>query len=354
MLDPVSLLKKLVSLPSDSGHEEQVVACLQQVMEDIGWQPQRHERNLFALLGQSGPLLLLNSHTDTVPPGEGWTKPPYGAMEEKGRIYGRGSNDAKGCLVAMIVGAARYWQKHAATPPGRLCLAATCEEEVMGHGLETLLPTLPRADAAVVGEPTGLHPAVAQKGLVVLELIAHGSSAHVAWGGGLNAISLAVQDHLALEALPFERLHPFLGATTLAVTQIEGGTRHNVIPDRCRMVVDIRLTPAYRPSEVVECIRGVIASELKVRSERLVPVEISPDAPIVQAVLRAHPQAQPFGSPTLSDWVFLREIPTVKIGPGDSHRSHTPDEYLEIEELLRGVDFYERLIGEYFAQPSLC
>jgi acetylornithine deacetylase len=321
-----------------------VVDRLHDLFGSLGWQPRRHGRNLFAVVGEGeGPLVLFNSHTDTVPVGEGWTRDPLGELDE-GRLYGRGSNDAKGCLVAMIAGVARYLEGGG---QGRVCVAATCEEEVMGQGLEALLPALPPLDAALVGEPTALQPAVAQKGLLVLEITAHGRAAHAAHGGGVNAIVNMAPDLLALAAPGLHRLHPFLGPTSLAVTQIEGGTRHNVIPERCTCVVDIRLTPAYTPDEVVALVRERVEGEVRVRSDRLGPVETSLEHPVVQAVLRARPGAEPYGSPTLSDWVFLRDVPTVKIGPGDSLRSHTPDEFVTVDELRDGVAFYERFLHEW-------
>ena len=347
-MNAVELLRELVRIPSESGHEDAVVTRLEALFESFGWQPRREGRNLWTLLGETGPLLLLNSHTDTVPAGEGWTHPPLAAELEQGRIYGRGANDAKGCLTAMILAAQRVFK--APGVRGRLCLAATCEEEINGQGLQQLLPSLPSPDAAVIGEPTGLAPAVAQKGLLVLELTNIGRSAHAAWGGGDNAIEAAARDVLALSGLNFERAHPILGRPSLHVTQIQGGLRHNIIPDRCRLVVDIRTTPNYTPAEIVAQVRAAVKGEVTVRSQRLEAVSTDTSHPIVQAALRANPKAAPYGSPTLSDWVFLKGIPTVKAGPGDSHRSHTPDEFIEIAELEAGVTFYEELIRRYFAQ----
>lgn len=348
MINVVELARALVRIPSESGREQAVVAHLEGVFQGLGWTPRRQGDNLYAFLGpEEGPLLLLNSHTDTVPVGEGWSKPPLEALVEDGKVYGRGTNDAKGCLAAMIAGAARAYMKDA--PKGRVCLAATCEEETIGKGLVELIKTLPRPDAAVVGEPTGLRPAVAQKGLVLLEITAKGRSAHAAWGGGVNAIEAAAKDVLALQAMSFEREHPALGKTTLAVTQIEGGRRHNVIPDRCKLVVDIRTTPAYEPAEIVEAVKAKVSGEVFVRSDRIRSVDVDPAHPIVRAALAANPGAQPFGSPTLSDWAWLRGIPAIKAGPGDSKRSHTPDEYVEVAELEAGAAFYETLIRRYFA-----
>jgi len=200
----------------------------------------------------------------------------------------------------------------------------------------------------VIGEPTGLAPAVAQKGLLVLEIMVKGRSAHAAWGSGTNAISLAAQDVLALANIKFARSHPALGRPSLNVTQIQGGTRHNVIPDRCKLVVDIRTTPDYSPEQIVDQVKKAVRGDVEVRSKRLQSVATDEAHPIVQAALAANPGAKPYGSPTLSDWVFLKDIPAVKVGPGDSRRSHTPDEYLEVNELEAGVVFYERMIGHYF------
>ncbi|MDE2144185.1 MAG: M20/M25/M40 family metallo-hydrolase, partial [Elusimicrobia bacterium] len=231
-------------------------------------------------------------------------------------------------------------------------LAATCEEEVLGQGLEKLLPELPRPDAAVVGEPTGLRPAVAQKGLIVLEITANGRAAHAAHGGGINAVEIAARDVLALSKLRFDKSHSALGLPTLNVTQITGGSRHNVVPDRCKLVVDIRTTPEYHPDEIVSAVRSVVEGSVHVRSSRLGSVETDPSHAVVLAALAANPAAKTYGSPTLSDWVFLKGIPAVKAGPGESKRSHTPDEYLEVAELEAGVVFYENLIRNYFLKAA--
>ncbi|HAM35454.1 MAG TPA: peptidase M20 [Elusimicrobia bacterium] len=347
-MNPVELLRELVRIASPTGQEEALVNRLQTLFGEMGWQARRQGRNLWTILGDQGPLLLFNSHTDTVPAGNGWSKDPLAAQLQDGRLYGRGANDAKGCLTAMILAAQRVFNA-GPRPRGRLCLAATCEEEINGQGLQTLLPDLPRPDAAVVGEPTGLSPAIAQKGLIVLELTSRGRAAHAAWGGGSNAVETAARDILSLGALNWERDHPFLGRPSLNVTQIQGGLCHNMIPDSCRMVIDIRTTPSYRPEEIVSLVRGRVKSEVTVRSQRLEAVSTDPAEPIVRASLAARPQSQAFGSPTLSDWVFLKGIPAIKAGPGDSRRSHTPDEYIAVAELEEGVDFYEELMRRYFA-----
>lgn len=345
MIDAVSLTRDLVRLSSDSGKEGPVVDYLEALFRGLGWKPVRSGRNLHVFVGEGQKTLLLNSHTDTVPVGEGWSKPPLEAVIEDGKLYGRGSNDAKGCLASMIVGLKNAEK----SLKGRVCLAATCEEETSGQGLEVLIKTLPKMDAAVVGEPTALNPAVAQKGLLLLHVTAKGRSAHAAWGGGVNAVEAAAKDVLSLNELSFDKKHPALGLPSVAVTQIRGGERHNVIPDLCTMTLDIRTTPSYAPEELIKLVQSRVKGEVTVRSQRLEAVDTDPSHPVVQAALKANPAGRPFGSPTVSDWVFLKGIPAVKVGPGDSRRSHTPDEYVTTEELQAGAKFYEDLIGGYFA-----
>jgi acetylornithine deacetylase len=347
----LDLLTEVVRIPSESKNEDAVVARLESAFLELGLKPSVTGRNLTATLdGGSGPLLLLNSHTDTVPVGQGWTRDPLKAEVVDGRLYGRGSNDAKGCLVAMILGAKKAFASNA--PKGKVLIAATCEEEVLGKGLETLLPALPKPDAAVVGEPTGLNSATAQKGLLLLEVIAKGKSAHAAHGGGVNAVEAAARDVLALSKLVVNGEHPYLGKTSLNVTQIAGGDRHNVIPDSCKLTIDIRTVPSVPPEDIIKLVQSAVEGEVRVRSNRLGSVETDPNHPIVKAALAANPSGRAYGSPTLSDWVFLKGIPTVKAGPGDSKRSHTPDEYLEVAELEAGVLFYEKLVREYFAKAN--
>lgn len=347
MTEPLEQLRRLVRVASVSGAEEAVAGELEGVMRDAGLEARRAGRNVYARLGEGGRTLLLVSHSDTVPVGEGWTRPADGSLLEEGRLYGRGSNDAKGPLTAMVLGAARAYAKDA--PAGRVVVAATCEEETSNRGIAELLPVLGPVDAAVVGEPTGLRPAVAQKGLLLLEVTAKGKAAHAAWGVGVNAVHAAARDIVALSELSFDRVHPVLGLPTLQVTQVEGGTRHNVIPERCKLVVDIRTTPAYSPGELTALVRAKVKGDVFVRSERLKSVDVDPAHPVVRAALAARPGAEAFGSPTVSDWAFLAGIPAVKAGPGDSRRSHTADEYLTAAELEEGVRFYEDLIRRYHA-----
>lgn len=350
-MNPVGLLKELVRQPSESGHEQATFDLLEAEYRRQGWRTVRGAKSLHAIIGEAGNLLMYVSHADTVPVGQGWTKPPLEAYEEEGRIYGRGANDAKACVAAMLAGAAAAFS--ARPPAGRLCLAVTAEEETTGAGMRELLGLAPRPDAAVVGEPTNLAPAVAQKGLLLLTVTSRGRSAHAAWGGGDNAVLSAARDALALAELSFDRDHPALGLPSVAVTQVRGGERHNVIPDLCELTVDVRTTPAYRAEELLGLVRAKVRGEVAVRSSRYEAVDTDPGQAVVAAALAANPGVPAFGSPTVSDWAFLKGLPAVKAGPGDSRRSHTPDEYVLAEEAEEGALYYERLIRAYFGSGGL-
>lgn len=348
MSEVVKLLTELVAIPSVSGDEEAVAAHLAAWLEERGLTPTVDDRNLHVrIAGRApGPVLLLNSHLDVVPPGDGWLADPFVPRLIDGRMIGRGANDAKASVAAMAVATVAL----AADPParGELVFAATCEEERGRDGLERLLPTLGPLDAAIVGEPTGLHPAVAQNGLLLLELYPRGRAGHAARPHlADNAISIAARDIVAIEGLTWEPANPHVGPMTLAVTQIEAGTAHNVIPDRARIVVDIRTIPEIPPHAVVERIRSVVRSEVRVRSDRLAPVATPAGAAILDAVLRALPDARPFGSPTLSDWAHLAGVPAVKLGPGLSEVSHTTEEWVELAQVERAADAYRQIARTY-------
>jgi acetylornithine deacetylase len=263
-------------------------------------------------------------------------------------MIARGCNDAKASVAAMAIAMVRL----AESPPetGEIVFAPTCEEERGRNGLEKFLPSLGRIDAAIVGEPTGLQPAVSQNGLLILELTARGKAGHAARPRiAVNAIDIAARDVAMLHDLRWEPEDPHVGPMTLVVTQIQAGTAHNVIPAECRMVVDIRTIPGIPPRDVVERVRSVVRSEVHVRSDRLPPVKTPEGARILDAVLATLPGAVPFGSPTLSDWAHLRDIPAVKIGPGISEVSHTIDEWIELAEVERAVGVYEGIARAYLA-----
>lgn len=344
----VALLAELVGHDSVSGSEHAVAAFLAGWLERRGLAVRLDDRNLEVRVGTSGPALLLNSHLDVVPVGEGWTSPPFVPRIEGGRMFGRGANDAKASVAAMALAMVAL----AKDPPEgvQLVFAATCEEERGRAGLERFLPSLGPLEAAVIGEPTELHPAVAQNGLLILELFARGRAGHAARPHlALNAVDVAARDVLALHGLTWSPENPHVGPMTLAVTQVEGGTAHNVIPDVCKLVVDIRTIPEIPPEDVVARVRATVASEVRVRSDRLPPVATPQGARILEAVLAARPEARPFGSPTLSDWAHLKGIAAVKLGPGRSEVSHTVDEWVALDQVERAVSLYERIARAWSA-----
>lgn len=347
-----ALLGSLVGIPSLSGEEKAVADWLAAYLGRAGLAVERLKDNLWFSLGAGDDTLILNSHLDVVPPSEGHPYPAFEPTVVDDRLYGRGSVDAKGCVTAMSLAAVELVESGWHPPEGgRLVVAFTTYEEMGGayNGLETLRPHLPTLSAGIVGEPTSLVPVTSQKGLLILRGVAEGRSAHAARAHlGDNAVVRAAADIGRLAALRPGRVHPLLGPVTVTVTTVEGGKARNVVPDRCVFHVDVRSTPSYSHGELVREIQAAVESRIEVHSDRLVPVETAADARIVRAVLRAVPGAEPAGSPTVSDWVFLRDLPVVKFGPGDSSLSHTADEHMPLDSLEAGVDAYRRVIEAYF------
>ena len=317
--------------------------------------------NVWAGLGDGDDLLLLASHLDVVPPSADHPHPPFEPTVRDGRVYGRGAVDAKASGAAMLQ-ALLGLAAEGFRPPGRVVVALTaCEEtgggyngmehlrrDVFGHGL-------PPVAAAVVGEPTELRLCLAQKGLLILTATAHGRTAHAARAHlGANALTVAARDLLTLDGFAFEKADPLLGRPTVTATLVEGGTAKNVVPDRCIVTLDVRSTPAYTHPELAGLLADALESEVAVCSERIVPCRTDPDARVARAAAAALVDlgldADPFGSPTASDWIFLNDVPAVKLGPGRSELSHTADEHVEVEQLTHAVDVYTRLIRHYFAR----
>jgi acetylornithine deacetylase len=333
-----TLLRDLVGIPSVSGEEKPVADFLQQWFEERGLAVHRSDRNLSVSVGKGRRRLLLNSHLDVVPPGTGWDSDPFVPFVRNDALVGRGSNDAKASVAAMACAMVALLERDL---DGQVVFAATCEEERGRNGLERYLPELGAFDAAVVGEPTELQPAVAQNGLLILELTARGRAGHAARPHlADNAISRAARDITALSALRWEPVNVHVGPMTLAVTQVEGGVAHNVIPGACKMVVDIRTIPDIPASEVVERVKATVESEVWVRSDRLAPAHTPAGSAILEAVEVALPGCVPFGSPTMSDWAHLTGIPAVKLGPGLSEVSHTANEWVNLPMVERAVDSY--------------
>ncbi len=351
--DAIDFLKALIRFPSLTGEEAAIADFVEDHVRRAGVDVLRHEDNVAAALGDGDDTLLLNSHLDVVPPSDNHPYDPFEPVETSGVLYGRGSVDAKASGAAMMMAllslAAEGW-----TPDdGRLIVGLTTHEEGGGtkNGLQDLRPRLPPLSAAVVGEPTALHPCVAQKGLLILKVHARGKPAHAGRPHlGENAIPAAMTALQQLNTVTLDREDPYLGAPTKTVTTIEGGTARNMVPEHCVFTVDLRTTPAYTHDEIVAEVRAAVDAEVEVHSDRLVPCATPEDARIVHATQAVRPSADLFGSPTSSDWVFLHDVPAVKLGPGQSDRSHTAEERIDVTEVQEAVEIYQTLIQTYFSQ----
>ncbi|MEM0961585.1 MAG: M20/M25/M40 family metallo-hydrolase [Bacteroidota bacterium] len=356
----------LVRIPSLSHQEAEAANYVESWARDAGLDVGRHDDNVWVGLGDGeADLFLLCSHLDVVPPSETHPHPPFEPTRGGDRIYGRGAVDAKASGAAMLSALAALARAGWRPPPaGRLVVALTACEETGGdyNGMESMRRdvfghALPEVSAALVGEPTELRPCLAQKGLLILEATAHGRTAHAARAHlGENALTVAARDLLALDQLAFEKADPLLGRPTATATLIEGGTAKNVVPDRCRVTLDVRSTPAYTHPELAALIGDALESAVEIYSQRLVPCATAADAPVAVATMSAlralGRDAEPFGSPTASDWIFLSDVPAVKIGPGRSELSHTPDEHVTVGQLEAAVEVYTEIARRYFASPD--
>ncbi len=345
----IDLLRQLIARPSFSREEEATATLLAEWLAARGAAAQRLHNNVWARserFDPARPTLLMNSHHDTVRPAAGYTRDPFAPTIEDGRLYGLGSNDAGASLVAL---AAVFLEMRTRRLPFNLLLALSAEEEVTGaQGLRALLPHLGKIDMALVGEPTSMQAAIAERGLVVLDCTARGRSGHAARGEGVNALYIALDDIARLRTLHFERESAVLGPVGIAVTQIAAGTQHNVVPDTCRFTVDVRTTDAYTNEETVALLRAAMRSEAVPRSTHLAASAVADDHPLVRAARAAGRTT--FVSPTLSDRASM-PFPALKMGPGDSARSHTADEYVLLAQIGEGIDIYrtfiEKLALEY-------
>ena len=351
----LELHRDLVATPSVSGEEGPLASWLADFLAARGARPERLGDSLLVAAG-TGPLLLLDSHLDTVPPGPDWTRDPFAATVVAGRVHGLGANDAKAAVAAMT---AAFLALAAAPLPVTVALALVAAEETNGHGSRDVFEALAARGrlpaAAVFGEPTGLDLAVAQKGLLVLELVATGTAAHAAHArrlGAVNAARLLARDLMALGDLALGPEHPQLGATTLEPTVVRAGTARNVVPAEATAVLDVRTTPALAAAEVIARVRTKAVSEVRVLSDRFAP-RATPPGPLLDAARAARPGAREYGSATLSDWAQLPEgVPGIKLGPGASERSHTPDEWVLESEILAGARCYEALARAFAAAAA--
>lgn len=342
-VESIGLLRKLIEIPSFSREEEHTAKLLSDFLLDKGVKTERVDNNIWCYNHCFDPLkptILLNSHHDTVKPNDGYTRDPFLAEEDNGRLYGLGSNDAGGCLVALIA-AFRYFYFRE-NLKYNLCFLASAEEEISGNkGVENVFNVLTKIDFAIVGEPTLLDMAIAEKGLMVLDCEVKGRSGHAAREEGENAIYKAIKEIAWFQNFAFPKVSKYLGPVKMSVTMIKAGSQHNVVPANCTFVVDVRTTDVYTNLEVLDIIKSNVNAEVKPRSTRLNPSNISEDHPIVKAGLALG--AKTYGSPTMSDQALL-PIPSIKIGPGDSARSHSADEYIYITEIEEGVSFYIKIL----------
>ena len=354
-MSPVlALHDALVRFPSLSTEERAIADYVEAHARAAGLDVGRHEDNVWAALGTGDDLLLFASHLDVVPPSASMPYDPFTPTAVDGKIYARGAVDAKASGAAMLQ-ALIDLKRGGFDPPGRVMVALTACEETGGpyNGLEALRPTLPPVSAAIIGEPTELCPCLAQKGLLILTVTAHGRMAHAARAHlGQNALTAMARDLLRVDAFAFERADPLLGLPTVTATVVQGGTARNVVPDRCTATLDVRSTPAYTHPELTAILSDTLESAVSVYSERLVPCATAADARIATATRAALRglglDDTPFGSPTASDWVFVADVPAVKLGPGRSELSHTPDEHVEAAEVERAVGVYASIARHYF------
>jgi len=343
--DSLNLLQKLIGLPSLSREEGDTASAIELFLQDRGVKTYRKENNVWAFnkyYDGSKPTILLNSHHDTVKPNPGYTRDPFAADIEDGKLFGLGSNDAGGCLVSLIAAFLHFYEQE--NLKYNLCLAATAEEEISGkNGIELIVPELGPMEFAIVGEPTLMDLAIAERGLMVLDCISHGKAGHAAREEGDNAIYRAIKDIEWFKSYEFAKKSSLFGPVKMSVTVIEAGSQHNVVPAVCKFTVDVRVTDAYRNEEVLKIIRQNVDCDVDPRSTRLKSSSISEDHPIVKAGIALGRKT--YGSPTTSDQALL-DIPSLKIGPGDSARSHMADEFIYVDEINNGIDLYIQLISK--------
>ena len=342
--EQLELLKRLISTPRVTRSEQDASAILKTDMERHGYEPESIGLNLMCKphhYDAAKPTLLLNSHIDTVKPVAGWTKDPFTPVVEDGRLYGLGSNDDGAGLVSLLY---TFYELDKKPQPYNPFFLATVEEEVNGiNGMKLAVQSLPHIDVALIGEPTGMQPAVAEKGLMVLDFTVHGKAGHAARNEGINALYRATELIERLRGFTFEKVSDLLGQVKFTITMINAGTQHNVIPDTCTFTADVRTNELYSNHEVFDIISGMLPElcEVKARSFNLNSSRIDLNHPLIRKCVSLG--LKPFGSPTLSDQAVL-DCPSFKLGPGESARSHTADEFIALSELEQAVPEYLKLL----------
>jgi acetylornithine deacetylase len=344
--EAISLLKQLIAIPSFSKEEDQTASLIENFLKDRGVKTNRHLNNIWACnkhFDESKPTILLNSHHDTVKPNKGYTLDPFTAIEKDRKLFGLGSNDAGGSLVS-IISVFLYFNEQKDLKYN-LNLGISAEEEISGkNGIEALLSVLPKIDCGIVGEPTLLQMAIAERGLMVLDCVAKGKAGHAARNEGENAIYKAMMDIEWLYTHQLPKVSEFLGPVKMTVTSIETENKaHNVVPSECKFIVDVRINELYTHEEVFNIIENNLQSSIQMRSDRLRSSMIALDHPLVKAGLNLGRTY--YGSPTSSDKALM-PFPALKIGPGDSARSHTADEFIFVDEIKQGIDLYIKLLEQ--------
>lgn len=341
----INLLEQLIAVPSFSKEEDKTAAIIQGFFRTHEIPSEKKGNNVWArnkYFRQELPTVLLNSHHDTVRPNSAYTRDPFAAEIIDGKLYGLGSNDAGGPLVCLMAAFLHFYEQK--NLKFNLVMVASAEEEISGsEGIESIWELLPPVNFAIVGEPTLCHMAVAEKGLMVLDCVAHGKAGHAARDEGVNAIYEALSDIEWIRKHKFERISPMLGEVKMTTTIIQAGKQHNVVPAECSYTVDVRVTDQYTLEEVLEIVRQHVKASVAPRSLRMRPSGVPMDHPLVLAAEKL--KIPLYGSPTTSDQALI-PVPSVKIGPGDSARSHTADEFIYVSEIVKGIDVYIALLNE--------
>ncbi len=342
----VDLLKQLISTPSFSKEENDTAEILTAFFEKHNVQYARVGNNVYAknrYYDVNKPSVLLNSHHDTVKPNKGYTMDPFSPVEKDGKLFGLGSNDAGGCLVSLIATFLHFYEEQ--NTKYNVVFAASAEEEISGvNGIELVLPYLGHIDFGIVGEPTKLEMAVAERGLMVIDCVAPGRAGHAARKEGENALYNAMDDINWIRNYHFEKVSPLLGESMLTVTVIETENKqHNVVPAQCKFVIDVRVNELYTFEEILDALKANLKSSFKPRTTRMKSTSIALDHPLVKAGMALGKGY--YGSPTTSDKALM-PFPTLKMGPGDSARSHTADEFIYLEEIKNGIGTYIKLVEQ--------
>lgn len=341
--EAVALLQKLIAIPSFSSEEDGTASAIETWLLQMGILAKREQNNVYAFnrhFDENKPTLLLNSHHDTVTPNDAYTRDPFEPSIEAGKLFGLGSNDAGGCLVSLLATFAHFYDQEGLNH--NLVLVASAEEENSGaYGLNSMLPKLPNIDVAIVGEPTLMQLAIAEKGLVVFDAVVNGTPSHAAHPNDNNAIYNCIDVLHWFMEYAFEKVSPVLGPVKLTVTQISGGSQHNVVPARVSLVVDVRVNDCYSNQEIAAILERDAPCALKARSLRLNSSSIPEQHPLVQSGIALGRTT--YGSPTLSDQAALR-CASLKLGPGDSTRSHSADEFIYVKEIEEGIALYVKIL----------